>query len=86
MRKPASAQESLSHCTIWRPSIAAGCTGQSSTSGRVEITMPPGCWEMWRGSPAISGNSSASARQRGERARSRPSACSIRACASWLAS
>ena len=44
-RKPASAQESLSHWTIWRPSIAAGTTGQISISGRVEITIPPGCWE-----------------------------------------
>ncbi len=33
-RKPASAQESLSHWQIWRPSIAAGTTGTSSTSGR----------------------------------------------------
>ena len=41
-RKPASAQESLSHCAICRPSIAAGCTGQMSTSGRVESTIPPG--------------------------------------------
>ena len=32
-RKPASAQESLSHWTIWRPSIAAGTTGQTSISG-----------------------------------------------------
>ena len=51
-RKPASAHESLSHWQIWRPSIAAGCTGTSSTSGRLEITIPPGCWEMWRGQPA----------------------------------
>ncbi len=34
--------------------IAAGCTGTRSISGRDEITMPPGCWEMWRGRPAIS--------------------------------
>ena len=50
-RKPASAQESLSHCTIWRPSIAAGTTGQQSISGRVASTIPPECWERWRGSP-----------------------------------
>ena len=50
-KKPASAHESLSHCTIWRPSIAAGCTGQTSISGSVESTIPPGCWEAWRGSP-----------------------------------
>ena len=54
LRKPASAQESLSHWQIWRPAIAAGCTGTSSTSGRVEMTIPPGCCEMWRGRPAIS--------------------------------
>ena len=85
-RKPASAQESLSHWAICLPSIAAGCTGQSSISGVVEITMPPGCWEMWRGRPAISGSSSASAFQRGERARSLPSVSSIRFQASRLAS
>ncbi len=34
LRKPASAQESLSHWQIWRPSMAAGTTGTSSTSGR----------------------------------------------------
>ena len=50
-RKPASAQESLSHCTRLRPSIADGCTGQRSISGSVEITIPPGCWETWRGRP-----------------------------------
>ena len=66
-RKPASAHESLSHWHICRPAIAAGCTGTSSTSGRVEITIPPGCCEMWRGRPAISVHSSANARQRGER-------------------
>ena len=54
-RKPASAQESLSHWQICRPAIAAGCTGTSSTSGRVEMTIPPGCCETWRGRPAISG-------------------------------
>ena len=50
-RKPASAQESLSHWQSWRPSIAAGRTGQQSTSGRVETIIPPECWERWRGSP-----------------------------------
>ena len=63
LRKPASAQESLSHWTIWRPSIAAGTTGQTSISGRVEITIPPGCWEAWRGSPIASPQSSTRARQ-----------------------
>ena len=65
-RKPASEHESLSHCTICRPAIAHGCTGTSSISGRVEMTMPPGCCEMWRGRPAISEHSSTNARQRGE--------------------
>ena len=50
-RKPASAQESLSHWHICRPSIAAGTTGQQSISGRVETIIPPECWERWRGSP-----------------------------------
>ena len=63
-RKPASAHESLSHWQSCRPSIAAGTTGTSSTSGRDEITIPPGCWERWRGSPAISLQSQPSARQR----------------------
>ena len=69
MRKPASEQESLSHWQICLPVIAAGCTGTSSTSGRDEITIPPGCCEMWRGRPAISRVSSAKARQRGESSR-----------------
>ena len=43
-----------------------GLTGTSSTSGRDEITMPPGCCEMCRGRPAISRQSSANARQRGD--------------------
>ena len=62
--KPASEHESLSHWQICRPSIAAGCNGTSSTSGRVEMIIPPGCCEMWRGSPAISFDSQPSARQR----------------------
>ncbi len=39
-RKPASAQESLSHWTICLPSIAAGTTGQQSISGLVAIDHP----------------------------------------------
>ena len=31
------------------------------------MTIPPGCWEMWRGRPAISAQSAPNARQRGER-------------------
>ena len=64
-RKPASPQLSLSHWQICRPAIAAGCTGTRSISGRVEMTMPPGCWLMWRGRPAISRVSSRNASQRG---------------------
>ena len=66
LRKPASAQESLSHWQSWRPAIAAGCTGTRSISGRVEITIPPGCWEMCRGRPAISPVRNWNARQRFE--------------------
>ena len=65
--KPASEHESLSHWQSWRPAIAAGCTGTSSTSGRDEMIIPPGCCEMWRGRPAISAQHSTNARQRGER-------------------
>ena len=72
-RKPASAQESLSHWQIWRPSIAAGCTGTSSTSGRLEMTIPPGCCEMCLGRPAISRESTPRARQRRERSFASPS-------------
>src|SRR5579864_5113291 len=39
LRKPASAHESLSHWHIWRPAIAAGCTGTSSTRGRGELRL-----------------------------------------------
>ena len=39
-RKPASEQESLSHCASWRPSIAAGTSGTQSTSGRVDDDHP----------------------------------------------
>ena len=67
LRKPASEQESLSHWQSWRPAIAAGCTGTSSTSGRDEITIPPGCCETCRGSPAISPVRNWNARQRFER-------------------
>src|SRR5918999_1747931 len=64
-RKPASAHDSLSHWTIWRPSIAAGWIGHTSASDWVEITIPPGCWLWWRGSCAASATSRASARPRG---------------------
>src|SRR3954447_11074570 len=48
-RKPASAHDSFSHWTIWRPSIAHGWIGQMAWSGWVAMTMPPGCWLAWRG-------------------------------------
>ena len=50
--------------TIWRPSIAAGTTGQQSTSGRVATIIPPECWDRWRGSPWASRARSASHCQR----------------------
>ena len=65
-RKPASAQESLSHCTICRPAIAAGTTGQQSISGRVASTIPPECWERWRGNRWASATRRPSQAQRGE--------------------
>ena len=64
LRKPASAHESLSHWTIWRPSIAAGTIGQQSISGRVATIIPPECWERWRGRPWASAASRASHAQR----------------------
>ena len=85
MRKPASEHESLSHWQSWRPAIAAGCTGTSSTSGRDEITIPPGCCEMCRGSPAISRVSSANARQRGESSRCSASGKSASSSATFFA-
>ena len=75
-RKPASEQESLSHWEICRPSIAAGTTGQQSTSGRVETIIPPECWERCRGSPCASAASRTSHGQRPPRARRSPSATS----------
>ena len=78
MRKPASPQESLSHCTIWRPSIDAGWTGQRSISGWVEMTMPPGCWDWWRGRLQASRASRTSASQRGEPPRGTSPSMSLR--------
>ena len=65
LTKPASSQESLSHWQMKRPSIAAGWTGTSSTSGVEEMTMPPTCWLTWRGKPASSPASSTRWRQGG---------------------
>jgi len=65
--------------------IAAGCTGQSSISGVVEITIPPGAGRC-------DGEAGDLRQQLGERpparerARSLPSVSSIRAQASRLAS
>ena len=73
-RKPASEQESLSHMTIWRPSMAAGTTGQQSTSGRVATIIPPECWDRWRGSPWASRAEVGQPRQRPWRSRASPSA------------
>ena len=83
--KPASEQESLSHWQSWRPTIAAGCTGTSSTSGRDEMIIPPGCCEMWRGRPAISAQHSTNARQRGERSFRFASGSVASSCATFFA-
>ena len=48
---------------------------------RLEMTIPPGCWEMWRGKPAISAHSSPNARQRGDA--SFDSASGSAASSSW---
>src|SRR6266699_3220660 len=45
--------------------MAARSSGTISTSGRLEMTIPPTCWEMCRGSPAISSASSHSSFQSG---------------------
>ena len=61
-RSSGSRRRRTSPCPTGRsagPPSRPGCTGTSSTSGRVEITIPPGCCEMWRGRPAISRVSSA---------------------------
>ena len=79
-RKPASEQESLSHWTIWRPSIAAGTIGQQSISGRVAMIIPPECWDRWRGRPWASAASRASHAQRPPRRagrRPRPRAAQV---------
>jgi hypothetical protein len=52
--------------------MAAGTTGQVSTNGCVESTIPPGCWEAWRGRPSASAPISTSRRQRTESARRSP--------------
>ena len=59
----ASSTESLSHWMRTRPSMADCSSGTSSISGREEMTMPPTCWVMWRGKPAICSTRSARCRQ-----------------------
>ena len=63
--KRASSQESLSHWHTTRSSIAARSSGTTSTSGRLEMIIPPTCCDTWRGSPAISSASSHSSFQSG---------------------
>src|SRR5216110_3140523 len=65
LMKRASSQESLSHWHTTRSSMAARSSGTISTSGRLEMTIPPTCCEMCRGSPAISSASSHSSFQSG---------------------
>ena len=69
-RSSGSPRRRTSPCPTGRaggPPSRPARSGRARTSGRVEMTMPPGCWERWRGRPAISPQSSANARQRGER-------------------
>src|SRR6266516_319095 len=51
LTKRASSQESLSHWHTTRSSIAARSSGTTSTSGRLEMIIPPTCCDTWRGSP-----------------------------------
>ena len=52
---------------------SVGVFGTSSTSGVVEITIPPECCERWRGRPLISSIRNANAFQRGASRRPRSS-------------
>ena len=68
LRKPASAQESLSHWTELPPGHRGRhAPARARPAGGCEITIPPGCCEMCRGRPPIS---------RAELARTRASAVS----------
>ena len=41
LTRPAAAQSSLSHWSTLRPGIRPHSTGQTSTTGRSQMTMPP---------------------------------------------
>ena len=71
--KRASSHESLSHWQTTRPGMPAFSSGTSSTRGRDEITIPPTCWEMWRGNPEISSARAIRSRQSGASTLSRNS-------------
>ena len=49
MTSPTAAQSSLSHCRTLRSFMVAHSTGQTSTTGRSQITMPPEWMPRWRG-------------------------------------
>ena len=49
LTSPAAAQSSLSHCSTLRPGIRAHSTGQTSTTGRSQMTMPPEWMPRCRG-------------------------------------
>ncbi len=51
---PAAAQSSLSHWRTVLFSMRAHSTGQTSETGRSQITMPPGWMPRWRGKPSSS--------------------------------
>ena len=51
---PTAAQSSLSHWSTVRFSMRAHSTGQTSETGRSQITMPPGWMPRWRGKPSSS--------------------------------
>ena len=73
-RKPASAHESLSHWQICRPSIAAGCTGTSSTSGRRRDDHPARVLrDVPRQAADLARRARAKARQRGDASLASPS-------------
>ena len=52
--RPTAAQSSLSHWSTVRPAMRAHSTGQTSTTGRSQITIPPGWMPRWRGKPSSS--------------------------------
>ena len=52
LTSPTAAQSSLSHCRTVRPGIRAHSTGQTSTTGRSQMTMPPEWMPRCRGKPS----------------------------------